>query len=168
MDKLTLDFENIDLSHDEIDNIDFENIDLSDDEFVFSPHIIEVCSLPLTPFPKKYSVPTSNMFDVLDDSLQRTEAFSILSDREKLNRVLMKTRMCKYGKECTRKICYFAHSLKELQPTLCLFGDTCKFKNHPDRVCPYLHPDESKREFIKRTGLDKPGKVINLPIQLEL
>ena len=38
--------------------------------------------------------------------------------------------------------CKFAHTIDELRPRLCRYGDKCnKHKDHP-RTCKFVHPDE--------------------------
>jgi len=76
-----------------------------------------------------------------------------------------KTRMCNsldtnescwYGDECR-----FAHSLEELVIRDCHFKDRCRFVkinngklvNDGSNICRNKHPQESKDDFIKRTGL---------------
>jgi hypothetical protein len=120
---------------------------------------------------KKYAIEIYNPFEVLNQSYEsqkRMEAFEILANRQIMNKVLKRTKLCKYGSKCKRKVCTFAHSIKELQPAKCLFGESCRFINHPSRKCTFLHPNETKEEFVKRTGLEIPGKVEIAPKELIL
>jgi len=118
-----------------------------------------------------YNIPVYNPFEILDFSegfQKRTDAFISLSDKKIMNKILIKTKMCRFGNRCPRKVCTFAHSCKELQPSKCVFGETCRFMNHPTRTCTFLHPNETIKEFIERTGLQVPGKVDNIPKELEI
>jgi hypothetical protein len=51
-----------------------------------------------------------------------------------LSKVLEKTQMCKYGKNCHRDRCSFAHSKKELVSKKCMYGDKCRKKD-----CTFAH-----------------------------
>lgn len=75
-------------------------------------------------------------------------------------RTNVKTRACwhiqrgddgKYG-VCTHLGCTFAHSLSELRPPECRFGEDCH-----NETCRFWHPFESKLEFFeRRTDLEMP------------
>jgi hypothetical protein len=64
--------------------------------------------------------------------------------------------VCRHGEECR-----FAHSLEELVIRDCHFKDKCRFVkiksgklvNEGSNTCRNKHPQESKDDFIKRTGL---------------
>ena len=95
---------------------------------------------------------------------QRANAFEILSDKEGLEKKLIKTRMCdsvvKGGKCRHGDKCRFAHNLDELNISSCLFGDNCRFQ----KKCSHKHPQESKDEFLTRTGLDRYKLVVEKPV----
>ncbi len=69
---------------------------------------------------------------------------------------LDKNEVCPYGDTC-----YFAHSLEELVIRDCHFKDNCRFVkiksgklvNDESNICRNKHTQESKEDFIKRTGL---------------
>lgn len=96
---------------------------------------------------------------------KRTEAFSLLADREVLEKKLEKTRMCNSidkKEKCPHgERCRFAHSLDELNISKCFFGDECRFVknvggrvvNSDRKVCPHRHPNETTDEFYFRTNL---------------
>lgn len=98
---------------------------------------------------------------------QRTGAYEILSDKEKLASSLIKSKMCSsVGKneECQHgENCRFAHSLDELKISNCLFEQRCRFVrmsngklvNNGEKVCSHKHPHETKETFMSRTGLDR-------------
>ena len=101
---------------------------------------------------------------------QRTAAYEKLQQREDMAEQLTKTRLCwsvEKGVPCPhgKDKCKFAHSLDELRTAPCVFGsccryveragDDCCYKTIGERVCHYLHPDESRESFMIRTGLNK-------------
>jgi len=98
---------------------------------------------------------------------QRTSAYEILADKEKLASSLAKSKMCSsVGKneECQHgENCRFAHSLDELKISNCLFEQRCRFVrmsngtlvNNGEKVCFHKHPHETKETFMSRTGLDR-------------
>ena len=69
---------------------------------------------------------------------------------------LDKNEVCSHGDGCR-----FAHSLEELVIRDCYFKDNCRFVkiksgklvNDGSNTCRNKHPQESKEDFIKRTGL---------------
>ena len=98
---------------------------------------------------------------------QRTGAFQILADKEKLAGSLIKSKMCSsVGKneKCQHgEDCRFAHSLDELKISNCLFEQRCRFVrmsngklvNNGEKICSHKHPHETKETFMSRTGLDR-------------
>ncbi len=79
----------------------------------------------------------------------RTDAFNILSDKFKLKDTLKKTKMCNKP-NCNKIGCNYAHSKSELQVRKCLFGNECIYKNSSNKMCKYLHPDETMEMYNKR------------------
>lgn len=112
-------------------------------------------------FPEKDAYYDKQNFD------QRTGAYEILADKEKLASSLAKSKMCSsVGKneECQHgENCRFAHSLDELKISNCLFEQRCRFVrmsngtlvNNGEKVCSHKHPHETKETFMTRTGLDR-------------
>ena len=98
---------------------------------------------------------------------QRTEAYGILADKEKLGMSLLKTRMCNSidkSEPCQHEgNCRFAHDLSELNIAPCLFGENCRFVraqngklfNTGEKVCNHKHPHESRECFLYRVGLNR-------------
>ena len=98
---------------------------------------------------------------------QRTEAYGILADKEKLGMSLLKTRMCNSidkSEQCPHEgNCRFAHDLSELNIAPCLFGENCRFVraqngklfNTGEKVCNHKHPHESRECFLYRVGLNR-------------
>ena len=98
---------------------------------------------------------------------QRTEAYGILADKEKLGKSLLKTRMCNSidkGEPCPHEgNCRFAHNLSELNIPPCLFGENCRFVreqngklfNTGEKVCNHKHPHESRECFLYRVGFNR-------------
>jgi len=69
-----------------------------------------------------------------------------------------KNEVCFHGEQCR-----FAHSLEELVIRDCHFKDKCRFVriksdklvNDGENICRNKHPQESKDDFIRRTGLSR-------------
>jgi len=56
---------------------------------------------------------------------------------------------CKHGAKCR-----FAHTIDELTPTECFFGNQCQLIMSPVKKCMCIHPDkENKEEYCQRVGL---------------
>jgi len=48
--------------------------------------------------------------------------------------------------------CRFAHTIDEIRPALCRYGDRCnRHKDHP-RTCKFVHPDESIYDYAMTHG----------------
>jgi hypothetical protein len=48
--------------------------------------------------------------------------------------------------------CRFAHTIEEIRPRLCRYGDRCnRHKDHP-KNCNFVHPDESIYDYAKTHG----------------
>ena len=85
-----------------------------------------------------------------------------------------KSEMCKSLSpdskfKCTKgSKCVYAHSAKELKPSDCQFGSSCRFAridyrkgtyintDKTKRICTKKHPNESKPNFFSRTGIKDP------------
>ena len=51
--------------------------------------------------------------------------------------------------------CRFAHTIEELRPRLCRYGERCnRHKDHP-RTCKFVHPDEDIYDYAKTHGFKK-------------
>ena len=114
---------------------------------------------------------------------KRAEAYNQLKDRAAMANRLKNTRLCwsvREGKVCPhgKGKCHFAHSVGELCLGDCLFGDRCRFvfyredKYHNSRnqnkLCTYLHPEETRENYMSRTGMDKIEiKTKTPPLKLE-
>ena len=96
---------------------------------------------------------------------QRNNGFNFLQDKTKIDEVLTRTKMCTFGKDCTRgDKCRFAHNKEELQISNCAFGAGCKFTCRNARgyenvsktkICLHRHTDEHINNFYFRVGIDK-------------
>ena len=100
-------------------------------------------------------------------SFERSDVFTILSDKNKMQNNLMFTKLCKYFKEnlqCPHKDgCRFAHSLDQLRISNCLFNNNCrlvKFQNgkiynvSKTKFCEHLHEDlETLETYYSRIGM---------------
>ena len=92
--------------------------------------------------------------------VSRTEAMAKLATTKEGN---TKSRMCtsvasgvpcKHGSRCR-----FAHSVDELSPAPCFFGNECKFIGCSHRNCSFIHPCEDKLAYCKRIGVKVEKKV---------
>ena len=113
----------------------------------------------------------------------RTRAFETISDKDKLARVLVRTKACRIvtdgGNEdeafgvCYREYCTFAHSMEELNAPPCQFDENCRFKNGrldqdtgkitPESECKFRHSSETITEWMKRARITPP----NIPLTNE-
>lgn len=80
---------------------------------------------------------------------KRTEAFSILSNKDKIKTSLYKTKMCNKP-NCNRINCNYAHSHSELKIRKCFFGNECMYKHSKNKMCMFIHPDETIESYKLR------------------
>ncbi len=100
--------------------------------------------------------------------VERSEAFEKLANKDEMAKTLVKSKMCMYalkGVQCAHKVCNFAHTMEELSPAKCVFGDRCKCKS----VCQFMHDSESKESYIARMKIavapvKKAVDTISLPL----
>ena len=108
---------------------------------------------------------------------KRCEAFEVLGDKNKLEKVLKFTQMCRsvtLKKKCYHKNCRFAHSIEQLVKRDCRFGLGCKFVKSTGngnfvnqkfgstgKTCACYHPQEHDTSFCKRMNLKHTPKVIS-------
>ena len=100
----------------------------------------------------------------------RTRAYETLQNKEGMAERLSKTKFCwsvKQGRQCPhgKDKCKFAHSFDELRIAPCLFGRNCHFvykenssyvnQTRGGKMCSYLHPKETRANYLERTGMDK-------------
>jgi len=97
--------------------------------------------------------------------MSSTSRFIPVTKKDKLVKEKVRTKMCNkrlVGKACHYSGCGFAHSLEELQPEMCSYGKSCKgYKGKP---CTYVHPNENKAMYEKRTSLKWPLDIVLPPI----
>lgn len=111
----------------------------------------------------------------LESSKAMNESYCVpekINDPIEFSKSLEKTKICRniarYGK-CTRDVCTYAHSLDELRPKKCIFGDECKYIESKTRSCRYIHPCEDLAKYAERTGYKEPdGEHIYSPIELPI
>ena len=69
----------------------------------------------------------------------RSQAFEVLADSDKVSNRLVKTQMCRHWQKNGRcpmgDKCGYAHGKEELQPAKCFFGAACRKKS----TCRFLH-----------------------------
>jgi len=105
---------------------------------------------------------------------KRAEAYETLQDKGAMAKRQSKTRLCwsvQKGVCCPHgENCNFAHTKDALWDGLCaapcLFGERCRFvrwsrggsyhnNRSSQRKCIYLHPEETRENYMRRTGIDK-------------
>ena len=105
-------------------------------------------------------LPVVSKRTVQPTQVSRTEAMAKLATTKEGN---TKSRMCtsvasgvpcKHGSRCR-----FAHSVDELSPAPCFFGNECKFIGCSHRNCFFIHPCEDKLAYCKRIGVKVEKKV---------
>jgi hypothetical protein len=113
---------------------------------------------------------------------KRSEAFSDLADKKKLDEVLTFTTLCKSvtsGKKCYHTNCRFAHSFEQLKARECRFGESCGFVRKTEsgqymnakfgrtgKTCFCLHPGETQLGLSSRMGLKNTEKAVAVPVQV--
>ena len=91
----------------------------------------------------------------------RSNAFKILSDKDKLKDKLYKTKMCN-KKNCNKYNCSYAHHESELKLRKCLFGNDCIYKHSNNKICKFIHPDETIKSYQQRISKSETIKKIIL------
>jgi hypothetical protein len=102
---------------------------------------------------------------------KRAEAYKRLQqDPAAMAERLHGTRLCwsvQKGVRCPHgDKCNFAHTKSALRMADCLFGDKCRFVQYYDgsyhnkrssysKNCTYRHPEETRENYMTRTGIDK-------------
>jgi hypothetical protein len=64
--------------------------------------------------------------------------------------------------ECTQSGCTYAHSLSQFSPVRCNFGERCRNlhnRMNPHRECGFIHPQESKEQFMHRVKMVVPENI---------
>lgn len=102
----------------------------------------------------------------LNEKEERNKAFDILSDKNKIDSKLNRTKICfsvSKGIKCPHTNCRFAHSKEQLMIASCLFKD-CRFvkKNKQNlftnvsktKICNYKHTNESLENYYSRAGIN--------------
>ena len=104
-------------------------------------------------------------------TLERSDIFDILSDKTKIQGELQFTKLCKFIKDkqsCPHKDnCRFAHSVKQLRVSNCLFQDKCRLVKYENsimsnvsktKICEHLHIGETLDNYYSRIGIG-PSKL---------
>ena len=67
-----------------------------------------------------------------------------------------KTKFCNNYSNCSYGTrCKYAHTLDELSPIPCLFGNKCTHFASYMNTCKFIHPCENKQQYISRTNINK-------------
>jgi hypothetical protein len=137
---------------------------------------------------------STNIFDILENEsnsstrstrpiyketetiVKRTNALSVLADKNTLEKCLTRTKMCssiENNQTCPYKDkCRFAHDINELIITECLFGNDCRyvyrqnykwFNKEGKKVCFHRHPNELNSEYYIRIGAKKQDEIAFKP-----
>ena len=127
----------------------------------------------------KYIKPTYNQYED-----QRSKAFGMIADKEKVSKSLLRTKACRFVTDgatsdemygvCYREQCSFAHSMEELQVPACQFDYKCRLQNGridkvsrciiPNTECKFRHSIETIPEWLNRAHITPP----KLPATSEL
>jgi hypothetical protein len=98
--------------------------------------------------------------ELSETEIKRSQAFEKL--KESKDKVISKSKMCSsFGtnKPCRHGgNCRFAHTVDELSPSECFFGTDCKFLHCPERLCVFIHEQETKIQYCQRLGIKIPRK----------
>ena len=105
---------------------------------------------------------------------QRNKAFDILSDKNKIENKLNRTKMCfsvSKGIVCPHKNCRFAHNKEQLVIANCLFRD-CRFVKKDEKnfftnvsktkICNYKHHNETLDNYYKRVQINETPNIRKL------
>jgi hypothetical protein len=115
---------------------------------------------------------------------ERTEAFNLLMDKNKMAEKLVCTKMCKSvaeNKPCPHgEKCRYAHSMEKLVISECFFKERCHFvrKNQKGKYynkgkvkkCTRQHPDETRENLFERLNLPvntSPSTEETLPCEVQ-
>ena len=149
-------------------NIDQDNVC----RFIHTSESVEDWVSRTQDFP---DLPTDSEYksvNVIDNG--RSEAFTVLGDKDKIAQKLKCTKKCSYVNrientnkfsKCTRNECNFAHTKEQWNPPACQFGDSC-YSIHGKRdragnvdtqnVCKFIHTSENLEDWITRTHQNIP------------
>ena len=100
------------------------------------------------------------------DSQARHEKVRSSVDDKKTK--LVKSNMCRLVLEtgkCTRSECNFAHTIAELNPYQCEFGNKCKFFTEESKKCNHFHPSETKESYCARRGIKEFVAIVEKPVE---
>jgi len=97
--------------------------------------VVEKCEEPFLPPPRKQ---------------QRKRSLTPVKPPTKPTRTQMCRSIMQNRGPCTFRRCTFAHSVHELSPKACFFGDRCK---HSESTCGFIHCNETKEDFCERLGI---------------
>lgn len=93
----------------------------------------------------------------VEHKTERNDGYNILSDKDQVSNHLKKTKFCQImidqGK-CYRKVCNFAHSVKEISFPDCAFKADCKKKD-----CAFKHPWEKLDDYKARINFKIPKNI---------
>jgi len=125
-------------------------------------------------------LPTDSQYNSIDTKQNsRSEAFTVLGDKDKIAQKLKCTKKCSYVNrientqkfsKCTRDECNFAHTKEQWNPPACQFGDSCySINGKKDRagnidtqnVCRFIHTSENLDDWILRTHQNIPDLPTN-------
>jgi hypothetical protein len=102
--------------------------------------------------------------DKAGENKERTNILKKIEEfKEKNIKGVKKSQLCMtFGTNevCKHAKCRYAHTITELKPENCLYGDNCKIK---DTICVYIHPNETKTSYVNRIlkvrGIVEPKSV---------
>ena len=105
---------------------------------------------------KKQEEQTSGKASNRTEAMRKLEHAKEGSTKSRLCNSVTSGEPCRHGNRCR-----FAHSVDELVPSSCFFGNECKFLGCRDRQCTFIHPCEDKFAYCQRIGI--PQAVVKAP-----
>jgi hypothetical protein len=93
----------------------------------------------------------------------KTGCYIVLN--KKMSTIFNNNKISVFCKSCTvvkakchlKKKCKFAHTLKEITPDICKYGDECVWRN---LTCNKIHEGETKEDYAVRVGFTGKGKTV--------
>ena len=93
---------------------------------------------------------------IFGDVLEKKSAMANVTNQNMTKSVFCRSVIGEGGCLAVGGKCRFAHTIEELRPKLCRYGERCnRHKDHP-RTCKFVHPDESIYDYAKTHGFEKP------------
>lgn len=79
--------------------------------------------------------------------------FDIYSSWIYFQTIQAETKACRFGVNCEKEVCGYAHNIDQFKPKKCRLGNECYLT-----TCTYFHPWDVKEEFWKKSIKYQCGK----------